>query len=478
MGLSSVIGILYFITIIFIIFLIIKNNGEPVKTITWILVVLLIPVAGMIFYFFLGNNLRRNKLLNRKEFIDNLSSVNFRSETGLLNIDNQLSEIDSKDHHIVRLLANNSNAYITRNNNIQLLVNGEEIFRSIIECISTAEHHIHLGFFRILPGQVWNNILEVLLEKAKSGVKVRIIYDDVGSWDMKSSYTSKLSENGIDMLPFMPVFLPRFANKLNYRNHRKIAIIDGKYAFTGGFNIADHYLYGTKTLGVWHDVAIKIEGEAVQAIQKVFMQDWNFVKRAPVNITKDIFPKNKSKGNTPVQIVKSGPDSDWSTIMQSYFSAITSASDYVYLSTPYFLPSESILTALKTVALSNRTVKLLIPYKGDARIVNLATQSYISELLAAGIEIYLFNDGFNHGKFIIVDGRMCSIGTANIDIRSFDHDFEVNAFIYETIFAKQLEKLFLGHIEKSIKLTKESWDQRTKFHKFMNSFARILSPIF
>ncbi len=476
---SLIFSILYIITIAFIIYFVIIDNGDPIKTISWILVLLLFPILGIILYFFFGYNLRRNKFLNRKEVIDNISTSYLNKGVNLKNYEKGYLEIDASDHHTIRLLSNNSYSNITINNKIDILVNGENIYDSIIENLSKAKKHIHLDFFRIQPGRIWDRILKILVEKAKSGVDIKIIYDDVGSWKIKGSYARELRKQGIDMQPFMPVVLHRFANKINHRNHRKIIIIDGEIAYTGGFNIADYYVDGIKNIGKWHDIAIKIQGEAVHYIQKVFLTDWYFVKRQIVNIKDDFFPVlNNFNANIPVQIVKSGPDSDWSTIMQSYFLAITSTKKYLYLSTPYFLPNESILTALKTVALSGRTVKLLIPYKGDSKLVNLATQSYVNELLEAGIEVYLFNDGFNHGKFIIVDGRMCSIGTANIDIRSFDHDFEVNAFIYDNNIAKQMEKIFLNCTETSYKLTLESWNQRTKFNKFLNSFARIMSPMF
>lgn len=478
MSIELIIGLLYALTIGAIILIVVTNNGEPIKTVSWILVLLLIPIGGLIIYFFLGNNLRRNKFLNRKEYIDSLSSVNLNKDEAFAETDKQKLFKNNPDEFTINLLSNNSQSDITTNNQIELLVNGDKIYSKLIDTISKAEKHIHLDFFRIQPGEIWEKILNILLNKAKEGVAVRIIYDDVGSWKIKRSYAKKLRRNKIDIKPFMPIFLPRFANKVNYRNHRKIVVVDGKTAIIGGFNIADYYVYGTKKLGDWHDIAIRITGDAVHSVQKVFLIDWSFVNQNVFKITPDIFPESEECGNTNVQIVKSGPDSDWSTIMQSYFSAIASSKKYVYLSTPYFLPNESILTALKTASLSGRKVKLLLPHKGDQRIVNLATQSYINELLEAGIETYLFHQGFNHGKYIIVDGRMCSIGTANIDIRSFDHDFEINAFIYDEKLATKLKDIFINYTKQSYFLTKESWNRRPKIIKLGNSFARLLSPMF
>jgi cardiolipin synthase A/B len=471
--------ILYFITIVFIIILVIGENGEPLKTILWILILLLVPVFGIILYFFLGNNLRRNKFLNRKENLDSISSYRVNERSSQLFTEADFFGNFAKDYNTIKLLSNTSDSILTFNNNVEIIVNGELIFSSILVALSSAKKHIHLDFYRIQPGRIWDSIVEILIEKAKKGIIVRIIYDDVGSWQIKNSYARKLRKIGIDMQPFMPVVLPRFANKLNYRNHRKIIVIDGDCAFTGGFNIADYYVDGLKSIGKWHDIAIKIRGEAVYSMQKAFLMDWIFVKSQQIYFTKDIFPPlKKQDSGVPVQIVKSGPDSDWSSIMQSYFSAITYAEKYVYLASPYFMPNESILTALKTVALSGRTIKILIPNKGDSKIVNHATHSYVKELLEAGIEVYLFNDGFNHGKFIIVDGRMCSIGTANMDIRSFDHDFELNAFIYDEIIASGLEDIFLSYTKNSIKPSLEEWNNRPPFTKFMNNFSRIMSPLF
>lgn len=478
MDLSLILSLLYISTTLFIIILVITNNGDPVKTISWILVLVLLPIVGILLYFFLGHNLRRNKFLNRKEILDEVSETEIDSSefirTGINDVPINLIE----DNRTICLLKNNSNSQLSLYNNLKIILNGACIFAEIKLAIEEAQHHIHLDFYKIQPGREWSQILELLLKKASQGVSVRIIYDDVGSWEIRKSYTKKLLARGVEMKPFLPVFLPRFANKLNYRNHRKIVIIDGHTAFTGGFNIADYYVDGIKKLGEWYDIAIKITGESVKNIQKIFLMDWIFVKGEKIKLDPNIFPKTDSNGSTPIQITRSGPDSDWSSIMQAYFSAIMSAKKYVYLSTPYFMPNESILTALKTIALSNRTVRLVIPHKGDSKIVNLATQSYISELLDAGIEVYLFKNGFNHGKFIIVDGRMCTIGTANIDIRSFDHDFELNAIIYDKEVSRELEKTFHSYTSSSHKLSHESWDKRSLTNKFLNSTARILSPLF
>ncbi len=479
MEISLILTILYFITIAFIIILVISKNGEPFKTISWILVLLLVPVVGIILYFFLGDNLRRNKFLNKKENLDTISSMRVKDKSSGLYSETEISGIFEKDYHTIKLLSKNSESSLSFNNEVKMLLNGEKIFKSILEALSEAKKHIHMDFYRIQPGRIWDSIVKVLIDKAKQGIIIRIIYDDVGSWQIKNSYARKLRRIGIDMQPFMPVVLPRFANKINYRNHRKILVIDGKCAFTGGFNIADYYVDGIKSLGKWHDIAIKITGEAVYSFQKAFLMDWIFVKSQQIYFTKDLFPAIKKRNHgTSMQVVKSGPDSDWSSIMQSYFSAITYAEKYVYLASPYFIPNESILTALKTVALSGRTIKIMIPNKGDSKFVNFATHSYVQELLEAGIEVYLFNDGFNHGKYIIVDGRMCSIGTANMDIRSFDHDFEINAFIYDSIFSKKLEELFLNYTKSSIKVNLEDWQDRSKLNKFMNNFSRIMSPMF
>ena len=328
-----------------------------------------------------------------------------------------------------------------------------------------------------IEGSVSRTFADILKEKARSGVEVRFIYDDVGSWNLKRSFIRSLREAGVQVHCFMPVVFPWLTSKINYRNHRKIVVIDGKEGYTGGLNIADRYLRGTKH-GPWRDTHLKIEGTAVNMLQLTFLADWYFATGIQLkDKDKYLMVSDDSVGDTAVQIATSGPDSDWATIMQAYFAAITKATDHIYISTPYFMPGESLLTALKVAALSGIDVRIMLPSRSDSKIVYWASRSYIAELLEAKIKVYLYNKGFNHSKIITIDNRFSSIGTANMDNRSFEDNFEVTAMIYDRDVTDRLESRFLADLNGCTRLTYRRWATRSRTDMFKESVARLFSPL-
>jgi len=470
--------ITFLISIIFMIVVIVLENKDPTKTISWSLVLVLLPIIGIILYLYLGRTMHKNKFFSQKGISDHFSLDRLVREQMIQLNDKKFIKDERlvSKRNMMKLLLQNSKALITEKNKVRVLNNGRQTFGSIIYEMENARDHIHLEFYIIEDDSIGNRIKDILVRKAKEGVKVKVIYDDVGSWSLPRRYIRELTSAGAGVYSFMPVRVYAFANKVNYRLHRKIVVVDGKVGFVGGLNIADRYLRGLGNNNMWRDTFLKIQGEAVRSLQAVFLMDWRFVSES-LEIKESYFPPNNIDNNLLVQVVSSGPDSDWNSIMQAYFSAIATAERYVYISTPYFLPNESIMTAIKTAALSGVDVRILLPDKNDSWIVGRGSRSYMQELLEAGVKVYFFVKGFTHSKLMVVDDVFASVGTANMDIRSFSQDFEVNALIYDGESAEILKKDFINDLAGSVLIELDEWVKRPKWEKFLESVARIFSPL-
>lgn len=460
--------------------MVILDKRDPSKTTVWVLILLLVPVFGLVFYLFFGQNHRKKKIFSRKELVD-LKRIEEITKT-------QLQEIRAEKYmsipavaaniKIITLLLNNSKALLTLNNSVKILQTGSKTFQSILHDIDQAQDSIHMEFYIVASDDIGNLIKDKLIAKAQSGVTVRLIYDDVGSWQLPKKFIRELKEAGVEVYPFMKVTFPFLTSKVNYRNHRKIIVIDGKVGYMGGMNIADRYHKGDNTLGTWYDTVLRIEGEAVKSLQIIFFVDWFYVSNVVVSDITKYFPNHMPDEMHTLQIAVSGPDSDWASIMQAFFVAITRAKKHIYIATPYFIPNESILTALKTASLSGIDVKILLPGKSDSTIVYWSSISYVSELLEAGIKVFLFQGGFNHSKITMIDGMFSSVGSANMDIRSFEDNFELLAMVYDQELTLTLEEQFLNDLERSKQICPAAWSKRKGMQLFKESFARMFSPLF
>jgi cardiolipin synthase A/B len=479
-GIQGVLSILYILTAVFICFMIIFENRNPLKTLSWIMVVLLIPFVGIIVYIFFGQNYRKQKIFSRKGLVD-LEQIADYAERQVISLPEELvndSPAIREKEHLMKLMLNNNRSALTRFNNVELLIDGEETFPAMADAIASAKDYIHLQFYRIEPDMLGTQFKDLLKRKALEGVKVRVIFDDVGSWNIKNSYLKEVRDAGIEIYPFMPVRFPLLTNKINFRNHRKIVVVDGVTGFVGGLNIADKYLHGLKDLGPWRDTHLKVTGEAVVALNSVFLADWYFVSGEAITNVENYFKHQKVDNRCLIQVASGGPDSDWATIMQVYFSAIATAKRTIYLSSPYFSPDDSILNALLTASLSGVDVKIIFPRRSDSVVANWNTRSYISELLDAGIRVYLFEQGFSHSKYLLVDGIFASVGSPNVDIRSFELNFEVTALIYDESFAADLGNLFSEDLKKCSEVNRQDWEKRKRSDKYKESLARILGPLY
>lgn len=475
-----ILAILYLVTVFTISLMIVFENRNPLKTHSWLLVIILVPVAGILLYVFFGRNYRKQKIYSRKSISDSeiLSDFVARQVVSLPTvIAGESNDIQSKAH-LMRLLLNNNRSVLTVDNTVKLLKNGKETFPAMREAIAGAQNYIHLEFYRLEPDTLGTEFKELLKQKAAEGVRVRVIYDDVGSWNIGKSYLRDMRASGVSIFPFMPVRFPSFSSKVNYRNHRKILVVDGNVGFVGGLNIADKYLYGLPDIGPWKDTHLELKGESVAALNGIFLADWDFVSGKPVPDMEPLLKYSKTGNRCLVQVASSGPDTDWATILQVYFAAIATAKRSIYLTSPYFSPDESLLTALKTAALSGIDIRIIFPRTSDSIIANWNTRSYISELLEAGVRVYLFNEGFIHSKYLLVDSVFASVGSPNVDIRSFDLDFEVTALIYDLNFASELNTLFFEDLKGCREVVKSEWEKRNRKERYKESLARIFGPLY
>ncbi|MDR3095341.1 MAG: cardiolipin synthase [Bacteroidales bacterium] len=471
--------LLYLITFLFMVILIVQQRGDPLKTIAWLLVVAFLPVIGVALYFFFGKNYRKEKLFSRKGLSDSkqIKLLTQYQSTIAARPDYWADDSISGKAHIMKMLYNSDKALLTEYNRVKILVNGKETFGAIIDALQQAVNHIHLEYYIIEDDKIGNIIREILIEKAQNGVEVRVIYDDIGCWSLSNKYITSLKEAGVKIFPFMPVRMPFLTNKINYRNHRKIIVVDGTIGFVGGLNIADRYISGSEEIGPWRDTHLQIEGEAVYSLQSIFLLDWFFAGKQNIHHHNKYFPPCCITERHLIQIVASGPDSDWASIMQTYFMAAATAKESICISTPYFMPNESILTAIRSASLSGVDVRILLPKRSDSKLVAWSTNSYISELLEAGIKVYLYEKGFPHSKLMIIDDVFCSVGTANMDIRSFDQNFEINAIIYDRRIATAMRNIFENDIKGLKSIHAGKWSRRPKWVVFRESIARLFSPL-
>jgi cardiolipin synthase len=474
----EILTLLNFVAAVMIIFFMVGKKLDPVKTISWSVLLIAFPFFGLVLYLFLGRNYRKEKIFNLKGVHDVVAleqlskqQIAFFRKTYEFH---PTSLVRYKN--IITLLLNNSKAIFTEKNKVKIYTAGSNTFAAMKEAIARATDSIHLESYIIEDDKIGNEIKNLLIQKAREGVEVRVIYDDVGSWKLNKKYVQALKTEGVEIHPFAKVRMLLPSTKVNYRNHRKILVVDGCVGFLGGINIADRYLDGGK-FGRWRDTHMRIEGEAVHSLQAIFLLDWYFVAKKQLGQRIRYYPQHKVENRCAVQIASSGPDSDWASVMQTYFAAIVQAKDHIYITTPYFTPNESILSAIKVASLSGVDVRLMIPARSDSKMVYFSTLSYLSELMEAGVKVYLFQKGFNHSKVMTIDGSFAAVGSANMDIRSFEHNFEIISLLYDEKITQQLEEQFLEDISFSRLVRLRWWHKRSRMAKAKEALARLCSPL-
>ena len=461
--------LVYLAVILFTIVIVLLDNRNPVKTMAWVLVLVFLPVVGLAFYFFFGRNTRKERLISKKGFsrLSKRPMAEYQAQEALGDFTGR--------NQLIPFFHRVSNALPFEGNDVQVFTDGYSMYQELFRRIAKAKHHIHLEFYIFENDAVGRLLRDLLIDKAREGVSVRLLYDDVGCWDVNSMFYDEMLCEGIEVRSFLKVRFPQFTSKVNYRNHRKLAIIDGKVGFIGGMNIALRYLKGVPW-GVWRDTHICLKGKAVYGIQTAFLTDWFAVDRTLLTSAL-YFPKMDSVGTSVAQIVTSDPVGEWHDIMLGLVKAISCAQRYIYVETPYFLPTEQVMAAFQTAALSGVDVRLMIPKKADAFITHKGTMSYLDELMKAGVKVYFYRAGFLHSKLWVADDEWASVGSTNLDFRSFEHNFEANAFFYDEKTVCTLKEIFLEDMKKCMTLSQKIWDKRSFKNKIIESVVRLLAPL-
>ena len=437
---------------------VLMDNGQPAKTMAWIMVLIFLPVVGFILYFFFGRNTRKERFISQRS-LDQLtkrSMLEFAEQKDL--------KIPDEQEALIKLFTNQNWALPFKDNLVDIFTNGYDFFHSLLRDIGKAKHHIHIDSYIFNDDALGYMVADELIGKAQQGVEVRVIYDDVGCWNVKGDFFERMREAGIEVHAFMPVKFPAFTGKVNYRNHRK--------------NIATRYIQG-RSGQAWRDTHLRVRGGAVYGIQRAFLVDWYFVDRTLIS-NRRFYPdvSEKIKNDCLIQIVTSSPVSPWPDIMQGYVRILLQAKNYVYMETPYFLPTEPVLFAMRTAALAGVDVRLMIPYRTDAKLVEWASRSYVTQTVESGVKVYLYKAGFNHSKLLVSDNALCTVGSTNIDFRSFENNFESNAFIYDAQMARRLKQVFLQDVRDSVLLEDvKDLGRQTFVKNLWESLVRLISPL-
>lgn len=466
---------LFIIYAIVSVIIIVLERKRPEKTIAWLLVFVLLPPIGLIFYIFLGRNWKKHKLT--EDFSPYVRDLIYRV----------INKVENPEYiPLIELLAKNSDSPLFIDNDITIFKDGTEKFKFLKEEIRKAKHHIHLEYYIVKSDGIGSEIEDLLIEKSKQGVKIKFIIDRVGSIRMKRKSIRRLRESGVEVIQysyFLAPLLRTINTQINYRNHRKIVVIDGQVGFVGGINIGDEYL-GKGKLGYWRDTHIMVKGDFVLGLQGVFLDDYFTIKRidgdyfASKDEFKKYFPEPLKSKKQIMQLVKSGPDSEFPAIMQGILKMINMAKKNIYITTPYFVPTESLMEALKIASLSGIDVRILFPGRYDHILVYYASRTYLAELVKCGAKVYFYSsDSFVHSKVMTIDGKISTIGTANMDIRSYELNYEINAVIYDDMKTTELENQFFEDLKRSREVTIEDFDGISKLNKIFEATARVFSSL-
>lgn len=464
--------LIYAFTVTATILTVLMDNRQPAKTMAWVLVLLFVPVVGIVLYFFFGQNVRKMRFISQRS-LDQLtrrSMLEFVEQRELRLPDEYRTQI--------RLFANQNMSLPFKDNEADIYTSGYDFFPALLRAIAEAKHHIHLEVYIFADDALGRLVADALIARSKAGVEVRLIYDDVGSWRVKKSFFERMRNAGIDVHAFMPVKFPAFTSKVNYRNHRKLCVIDGTVGFIGGMNIALRYVKGTPRQP-WRDTHLCVRGGAVYALQCSFLVDWYFVDRTLITNRRYYPPVPWRINNDCIaQVVTGSPVAQWPDMMQGYVRVLLEAQQYVYIATPYFLPTEPILFAMRTAALAGVDVRLMLPRHSDSRLLEWASISYVMETLEAGVKVLLYTAGFNHSKLLVCDDSLCTCGSANVDFRSFENNFEANIFFYDHTMALRMKQVFLDDeahcttIDNVRELTHRPFRLR-----LWESVVRLISPL-
>lgn len=459
-----------------------REKRDIAATWAWLLVLTLLPVIGFIAYAFLG----RKPTRRRMERIQSATALKLneaveQQKTIISSMERPKKQTERTYWRTVQLFQSIDDAFYTQHNKVEIFGDGNKLFERMFHDIEDAQKSIHIEFYTIYNDQIGNQLRTLLEQKAAEGVEVRVLYDSWGSRGVKPSFYNHLRENGGEAAQFLMTRSNLFDFRINYRDHRKIVTIDGKYGYVGGFNVGDQYLGRVTKFGYWRDTHLRLTGGSVYSLQQRFIRDWNATMQETnkrIIHYHPYFPPVENHGaTTAMQVVSSGPDSKLEKIKLGYLRLINAAQDHIWIQTPYLIPDDSVMDALKVAAHSGIDVRIMIPCKPDHPFVYRATQYYARLLANEGVTIYYYENGFMHAKTLMIDGKMASVGSANLDYRSFKLNFEINSFIYDKKITYQLERMFVNDIRHSRVVTPERFRDQSRWLKFKQTFSRLLSPI-
>lgn len=470
---------LLWLNIIFAILLIFFERRNPTSTLLWIMVLTFLPGLGFILYLFIGQDLSKKKMFATKELDDHyFRDIVLKQEDQMENQEYRYKDPNYRVYEgLIKMHLMSAESFFTQNNKIDIYFEGQDKFTALIESINNAKSYIYLQYYILKSDGLGQRVIDALCNKAEEGLEVKVLTDGMGGRNLKKRDIKRLEESGAQVGIFFPPFLPYLSLRINYRNHRKICIIDGYESYVGGFNIGDEYLGLSKKFGHWKDAHLKIVGSAISSLQWRFFLDWRFATGEEINRCQSYIHTKDDLGNSGVQIVSSGPDSKWPSVKDGYLKMISTAREKLYIETPYFIPDDSILEALRLAGLSDLDVRVMIPCKPDHPFVYWASLSYIGDLLRAGVRFFSYEKGFLHSKVLLMDDFVSSVGTANLDIRSFKLNFEVNAFVYDEEINLKLTEKFINDLDYCKEITLEEYEKQSRIVKIKESFSRLLSPI-
>lgn len=463
---------IYFATTVTIIGVILSENRNPVKSLAWVTVLFLLPIVGIILYLFFGRSIKNKRMISRR------NRRKLRKYEHAPNVDRHNLGLEDESVQLINLGTTLAAAPYYPDNTVEIFTDGNSKFESLKRDLRAARRSINIQYYIFEDDKIGREIRDILVERHNAGVDVRIIYDHVGSFNVKSSFFKQMKRAGLQAFPFLKVSFPQFGTRINWRNHRKLCIIDGSIGYIGGMNIADRYIDGGKKFSSWRDTHLRLTGPVVRALRYSFAVDWNFMGQPLLENDSDIiYAPTVQAPHAGIQLLTSGPTSQWSNVAFMFHKAIAGAKKRVYIQTPYFLPTEGLLKALQVAALAHVDVRIMIPRRSDSQMLTYASYSYIAESLKAGIKIYFYNEGMLHAKTMIVDDELVSVGSTNFDFRSFECNFEANVFIYSREVNERMIEIFKDDLEKSVRITPFEWRKRPYTQKAIESIVRLLSPI-
>lgn len=448
---------------------VVLNNRNPIKTLAWVMVFIFLPFIGLLLYLLFGRDTKKRRYISRRSLsqIQQRSHLYYRSRESV--------ELPAQYASLAAYLENTASAYPMPFNDARPVTSTARFFNELLEAVLAAKEHIHLQFYIFENDELGTCLRDALVQKAREGVEVRLLYDSVGCWRVPRRFFEEIRFAGGQVEAFLKVYFPIFGSRVNYRNHRKLAVVDGCVGFIGGCNVADRYIKGIHG-GGWRDTMLSLRGAAVHGLQTSFLVDWYFANGSLVS-GGAYFPPVEAQGSAVVQVAQSNPVGRNRVILSALIMTLAVARNYVYVQTPYLMLTDAMSQAMRNAALAGVDVRLMIPLRSDSKLADYASHSYLGELLEAGVKVYLYEKGFMHSKVMVSDDALSSVGSANFDFRSFYYNFEGNAFVYDRAVAQSLKNSFLDDQKGCRQLSLRDYEARSFACRLAESAARLLSPL-